>query len=544
MKNIFQSISFSKPKKSSFDLTHMRKFSFEPGRLYPILCQEVLPGDKWNYDVSALVRMQAMISPIMHMVDVCSYQFFVPDRLTMERSKFEVFITGGKDGNGEDAQGNTVQIPHCFFWASGSSTTAQNIQWLNTGTLADYLGIGLGSDLGAGVMGINMMPFIGFWLIWNEYFRDQNVHPDYVGLYPGIFQATGNITAAIHAARTSATNPFPFFEVPRVCWEKDYFRSALPFAQRGAPVETPLTGTATVTYKDVSTVRRSDGGLPFDTDPLFAETTQGDLMTQSSVGPTTGRVENIDDVTLTSGGFTINALRLAARLQEWLERMARGGARYIEQIKSQFGVTSSDARLQRPEYLSGGKMPVHISEVLQTTPTNETPIGDMAGHGVAAGKLTGFNRFFEEHGKLYSFIFLRPKATYQNGIPRMFTQRFDKLNWAWPPFAHLGEQEILRGEIFANLEPGENDATWGYQQRYAEYKYIPSTVHGEFRDLLDHWHWGEIFENAPTLNGVFMSCDPPSRIFNVEQTGDPLYCIVTNRITAIRPLPYYGEPSL
>lgn len=502
-----------------------------------------------------------MLAPIMHMVDVYNYSFFVPDRLAMERNKFEIFITGGKNGDGKDALGNTIEIPYVVFNRNATITSsAASISWDRlignpTENLMDFLGLTVdGSQVvtdPVATFKINMMPVIQFWRIWNEYFRDQNLHPDVVDLYPGIFEATGNITAAVYAALTNATvaNRLAFFSLPYVCWEKDYFTSALPFAQRGNPVETPLTGSASVTYKPSSTIHAFDnsataaGTLLHGTLPASPA---GGTLVDSNGGGKTFRVENIDEIELSTGGFTINQLRLASRLQEWLEKMARGGSRYIEQIKMHFGVTSSDARLQRPEFLGGGKIPVHISEVLQTAPdpADVTPLADMSGHGVTSGKINNFGRFFEEHGRIISIMFMRPRTAYLNGVPREWTHRFDKLDWAWPSFAHLGEQEIANSEIYATFGPNDA-AAFGYQSRYAEYKYIPSTVHGAFRFNLNFWHWSRIFETAPTLSKEFVEADPSNRIFNVIGGDDEkCYCIVNNKITAVRPLPYFSTPAL
>lgn len=542
MGNIFTSGVGGSLKKSAFNLSHSRKFSFAPGGCYPILCEETLPGDKWSYDVNALVRFQPMISPVMHLIDVYSYGFKVPARLCMEYSKFEVFITGGEKGDGKDAQGNTVQIPYVNVHDGASGSGAINVNWFAAGTLSDYLGINIAAS-GTDTIRLQVMPFLAFWRIWCEYFRDQNLFPDYVSLYPNVFQNQGDITPYIYAAMNDATNPMAFFDIPPVCWEKDYFTSALPFAQRGDAVETPLTGTATVTYKPVSAYMDSAGGsLSGSAASLPASVTPAPNVLTGGGEPS--RVENIEDVELVSGGFTINALRVAARLQEWLEKMARGGARYIEQMFSQWRVTSSDARLQRPEFLGGGKIPVSISEVLQTGENGTTPLAEMAGHGLAAGKVNGWSTYCEEHCYVISLFFLRPRTSYQQGLRRMFTHRFDKLDWAWPSFAHLGEQEVAQSEIYATLDNSDNAGTFGYQMRYAEYKYIPSTVHGEFKTTLKVWHWGRIFVAPPTLSKEFVSCDPSPRIFNVIQDGDPLYAIVSNRINCVRSLPYRGEPYL
>lgn len=546
--NIFENVASRKPQKSKFNLTHSRKMSFAPGDLYPIMVQETLPGDRWDYDMNTLVRFQPLQSPMMHLVDVYCYSFFIPWRLCMERNSFETFITGGENGDGKTAQGVFVSIPRCTIVnnATSSSIAGINANNFNTGTLADYLGISLNAiTTGTGIT-INFMPFLAFWRMWCEYFRDQNLQTNWVELYPNLFNGQGDITDLIYQAFTDPTNPFPIFTIPQVCWEKDYFTSALPFAQRGAPVETPLVGNASWTYRAqaltdkpaTAAAGQLRAGTAADAPIVHAQGVDGSGTT-TPIG-----IDNIEDIELNSGGFTINALRLASRLQEWLEKMARGGARYIEQIKSHFGVTSSDARLQRTEYLSGGKIPVSISEVLQTGENGTTPLGEMSGHGIAAGKVTHFNKFFEEHGCIISVMFLRPKTAYQQGIPRLFTHRFDKLDWAWPSFAHLGEQEIAQSELYATLNGVNNANTFAYQQRYAEYKYIPSTVHGEFKTTLDFWHWGRIFATPPTLSPEFVTCDPSTRVFNVIQDGDPLYAIVSNRVTCIRPLPYHGEPTL
>lgn len=546
--NIFQSISLSRPKKSAFNLSHARKFSFDPGRAVPTLAQEVLPSDQWSYDCNALLRFQPLLSPIMHLVDMYNYTFFVPNRLNMGSGLFEIFITGGVNGDGLDDNGDFVAPPHVTMYVvtPGIVNTFGMDNVGLPGMLLDYLGVS-NSLTGASnttPQFLSMFPVLSYWRIWCEYFRDPNLHPDYVTLYPGIFRSRGNIGAAITAAIADPDNPFDFWNVPKVCWEKDYFRSALPFAQRGSPVETPLTGTADLTYKPVSSVLQSASGLPPDAaGSLTVNGVSDPLIVPDTITPQTGRIENIDEVTLTTGGFTINALRLAARLQEWMERMARGGYRYIEQMMSHFGVRSSDARLQRSEYLAGGKIPVHISEVLQTSQSGSTPLAEMAGHGVAAGKVAGFNKFFEEHGMLISISFVRPRTGYQQGTPRMFTQRLNKLDYAWPTFANLGEQEVLNSEIYWNGDVTDN-TTFGYQQRYAEYKYIPSTVHGDFKTSLNFWHWGDIFATRPTLSPEFVECSPDPRIFNVLQDDQKMYCIINNQITAVRPLPYYGEPTL
>lgn len=550
--NPFQTIGSRRPESSQFDLSHTRKFSFSPGFLYPILCAEAIPSDVFTYDANAVVRMAPMLSPIMHMVDVCVHSFFYPERLTMARGNFETFITGGQLGDGKNANGDTIDPPYFFVQNDGASgpTSFRLSEWFGPSSLADFLGMQyhIGAA-GTTSTRINARPFIAFWRIYCEYFRDQNVDPDWVTLYPDIFDAPagGNVTSAIYTAMTTGgPNLFTFFTLPRVCWEKDYFTSALPFAQRGEAVEAPLSGTAVINYKTQSDVLTSAGVPVVGGYPLEGGNPPDAGLFIGAPLDVAARIENIDNVALATGGFSIAALRTAARLQEWLEKMATGGARYIEQIKAQFGVTSSDARLQRAEYLGGGKIPMHISEVVQSAPDGATPLAEMAGHGVTAGQITNFKKFVEEHGYFMVFIYLRPKTSYQQGLPRMFWNRFDKLDYAWPSFARIGEQEVLTKELYFNAVLADDNEVFGYQQRYAEYKYIPSTVHGLFQTDLSHWHWGRIFGGAaPTLSPDFVHCDPSDRIFNVLGAEyDSLYCIVQNRITARRPLPYYGEPHL
>lgn len=321
-------------------------------------------------------------------------------------------------------------------------------------------------------------------------------------------------------------------------WKKDYFCSLLPWAQRGAEVLLPFDD---VNYKEWSEVTNTpDSVVPGDL------TTDGNyLLAPTAGGPAVARIENIENI----GAPTINELRRAYRLQEWLENNARGGARYIEQILSHFGVKSSDARLQRPEYLGGGSTNVVISEVLNTAgyvgPEGEGGVqGRMAGHGVGIGRTNSFKRSFEEHGYILGIMSVLPTASYFQGIPRHFS-RFDKFDFAFPEFANIGEQEVLNQEIYANWSgtKEEREATLGYTPRYAEYKTGFSRVAGDFRTSLKFWHYGQIYDNPPALNADFIKYNNDNRIFNaIDEDIDNIYVYANNNITAIRPLPYFGTP--
>ncbi len=249
----------------------------------------------------------------------------------------------------------------------------------------------------------------------------------------------------------------------------------------------------------------------------------------------------------TATSSSINDLRQAFRLQEWLEKNARGGSRYIEVIKSHFGVTSSDARLQRPEYLGGGKSPVSISEVLQTSETgvastDPTPQGNMAGHGVNVGGGNNFSYYAQEHGYIIGLMSIQPKTAYFQGIPKHF-KKFDKFDFYFPSFAHLGEQPIYNYELYAT-GTSQDDDTFGYTPRYAEYKHMHSSVHGEFKDTLLFWHMARKFDTLPALNEDFINCEPTKRIFAVElQSAETIYAHVFHDLKATRLMPYFGTPK-
>nr|QJB20887.1 MAG: major capsid protein [Microvirus sp.] len=506
---IFDAIKPNKVKRNKFSLSHERKFSMNMGDLVPIMCQEIVPGDSFRVNTETLMRLAPMLAPIMHRVNVFTHYFFVPNRLLW--MEWEEFITGGRTG--------TANPVHPYIGAPSFSVPES---LYDKGSLWDYLGLPTGIKVGDQIT-VNALPFRAYQLIWNEYYRDQNLMTEI-----DISQASGlepNLAAMLTLRKR--------------CWEKDYFTSCLPFAQRGAEALIPFS--AEVNYKDVSEVKFANGSTPTQVYDIMGD---DELM----VGlDTRGRIENIENIE--NGTSTINDLRRAIKIQEWLERAARGGSRYIESILSHFGVRSSDARLQRPEYLGGGKSPVVISEVLSTVGTVEetefAPQGTMSGHGISVGNRNGFKKSFEEHGFVIGIMSVLPRTSYQQGVPRSFL-RTDKFDYYWPEFAHLGEQEVFNEEVFYNAgQPATNGQIFGYQSRYAEYKYCPSTVHGDMRDELDFWHMGRKFESAPALNSSFVTADPTHRIFAVEDEDiHKLWVQIYNEVDALRPMPFFGEPSL
>lgn len=508
--NIFQKIQIRKPKLNKFDLSHERKMSAKMGKLIPIMLQDVIPGDKFRVNSEILMRLAPMLAPVMHRVNVYTHYFFVPNRLIWD--EWETFITGGEDG---------LQAPISPYFVTDFETSAPLMQ---KGSLSDYFGLPVGPTTEmehAAGMFLSALPFRAYQLIYNEYYRDQNL--------------TDKI--AFSRASGAVTDLDLILPIRNRCWEKDYFTSALPWAQRGGAVGVPLSADEQPTFYETD-------GDPYT--PVSAANLQvssaGKLT--SAAGPT--------QLLMDSGNtITVNDLRTAVRLQEWLEKNARGGSRYIEQILSHFGVISSDSRLQRPEYLGGGVQPVVISETLSTVGTTdvgiEAPQGNMAGHGISVGRTNSFKKSFEEHGFVIGIMSVLPKTAYQQGVERLW-QRANKTEYFWPEFANLGEQEIKKGELYHDFGAAayaDNWATWGYQSRYAEYRYKCSSVHGDFRDDFSFWHMGRIFTASPSLNENFVISDPTKRIFAVEDPDvDDLYVQIYNDVSALRPMPYYASPTL
>lgn len=503
-----------KIRKSKFDLSHERKLTLNMGELVPVMLQEVLPGDKFKVNTELFMRLAPMLAPTMHRVQVFVHYHFVPYRLCW--SEFQDFITGGRDGD---------LAPVVPFLDFGSPTAAD--RWKN-GSLADYFGLPT-YPTGATLQNptpISALPFRAYQLIYNEYYRDQNL--------------SNPVPVPLTSGAVSGQQLLDITQIRKRAWEKDYFTSALPWAQRGDPAKVPVE-----TDLAPAKVMHAEGS---NSAPGTAPGVQ-QLGTLAD-GTLTDSGSSLSKLTIENESFvTAEAIRVGQRMQEWLERNARGGARYIEQILAHWGVLSSDARLQRPEYLGGGKVPVVMSEVLSTFQfsgdAEGEPQGNMSGHGISAGSGLGFNRRFEEHGVIIGIMSVLPKTNYQQGIHRMW-KRFDKFDFPWPVFANLGEQEVKESELYwdATSAPTQ-DGTFGYQERYAECKYGHSTTHGYFRDSLDFWGMTRIFASKPSLNENFVMSDPTTRIFAVtDPDTHHLYCQLYNRVSAIRALPFYGTPRI
>ena len=514
---IFDFVRSSKPRRSNFDLSHERKQSMRMGRLTPCLLHEVVPGDTYSLRSEILLRFAPLIAPVMHRINVYTHYFFIPNRILWK--EWEDFITGGDDG--------TLQP------AYPQLTTVDN-QWV--GSLADYMGLPVTSDTRNNALTFSALPFLGYNKVFNEYYRDQNLQAKVID----------NVLDWKNASSTT-----DIMKILTRAYEKDYFTSALPYPQKGQPVQLPVTHN--ITRSDIQFLTQSEvkdsGGAQAPNSDLQ---TQGGILTDGAGN--SRRIENIDKITGENSSITIENLRTSNRLQQWLEKQARGGSRYIETLLNHFGVRSSDARLQRPEYLGGGRQPVTISEVLNTAsqinPPNSQdalkPVGDMSGHGISVGSGHGFGKkTFEEHGYILGIMSILPRTAYSQGVHKHW-KRENKLDYYWPEFANLGEQEVKLEELFHEWTstPTNGKKTWAYQSRYAEYKYMQDSVHGNFRDKFEFWHLGRKFANEPTLNEEFIQYDADNRIFAVQEVQDNMFAQIYHDFKARRPMPYFSDPRL
>lgn len=487
-------------KRSKFSLSNYKLLSMRMGQLVPIGLTEVLPGDTVQQSTSALIRCSPLLSPVMHPVNVRIHHWFVPHRIIWE--DFEDFITGGPDGM-DDSIFPTINMTY----ASGSPDTGNN----QVGMLPDYLGV----PPTINNLEVSALPFRAYAMIYNEWYRDQDLQPE----LPIDFASGPDTTTSTALVRAA--------------WEKDYFTSSRPWEQKGPAVTIPLG-----TRADVHGIAGTRPGSSWGPQQQFVDPNGDDPTTlvpaTSSIlwGDTTQRP--YADLQGASA-VTVNVLREALALQRYEEARARYGSRYTEYLRY-LGVRSSDARLQRPEYLGGGKQTIQFSEVLQTAEGSD-PVGEMRGHGISAMRSNRYRRFFEEHGYIVSMMVVRPKTMYGQGLSRTWNRRI-KEDFFQKELQHIGQQEVLNKEVYA-AHSNANDV-FGFQDRYDEYRRSESTIAGEFRtSVLDYWHFARIFSGDVALNGDFVECLPTERTF-ASQINDTLYVMANHSIQARRLLARTG----
>lgn len=512
--------------RSKFNRSHVLKTTFDEGKLIPIFVDEVLPGDSFKLKVTTFTRMATPIFPVMDNLYLETFFFFVPCRLIWDN--FQKFM-GEQENPGDSTD---FLIP---------TYQANNITAVSVGTLGDYFGLPTVSNVP-----FNILPFRAYWLIWNEWFRDENLQDS---------APVSKADAGQAWSDTTPVNGFNWYDPAPRGKRYDYFTSCLPWPQKGPGVELPLGDTAPITYVDNGQTykyltfkdpNRDYGNLvaPLSGNGnIHIDGTKGAVWSSLPAGEFVPMVADLSS----ASAATINSLRQAFQLQRYYEKDARGGTRYIEKIKSHFGVTSPDARLQRPEYLGGHSDRININPVVQTSSTDTTsPQGSLAAFGVSGARYHGFSKSFVEHGYIIGLANVRADLTYQQGINKMWSRK-TVLDFYWPSFAHLGEQAVLNKEIYAQGSAAD-DEVFGYQERYGEYRYKPSMITGKFRSTyaqsLDAWHFSQKFENLPTLSNQFIQDHPPiSRCLAVPSEPHFLMDAAFN-LQCVRPMPLFGTPGL
>ena len=525
---VFSQIPSVVRPRSKFNRDRYYKSTFNAGLLIPIFLDEVLPGDTFSVSTTSFARLSTLITPFMDNLYLDFFFFFVPNRLVWDN--WQRFC--GEQDNPEDS--TDFLVPQINSSISSLS-------------LGDYFGLPvIGRDIS-----FSALPFRAYNLIWNEFFRDENLQnsltvpkddgPDNINLYKLRYRGKR---------------------------KSNQFTSALPWPQKGPGVELPIGGTAPVigngnalgvSFSSSSLRYLAGNGSAFvvannSTPPVLPASTSATAAPSNNVfyGVSTdpeksGLIADLSSAT----AVTINSMREAFQVQKWYEQLARGGSRYRELLLSMFGVNTGDARLQRPEYLGGGSTPIQVHSVVQASATDSVaPQGNLAGYGIAGANGIGFQKSFVEHGHVIGLVSVRGDYGFQQGIDRMWSRR-TKFDFYWPAFAHLGEVPVLNKEIYVQPSAADaslDDQAFGYQERWYEYRYANNHITGKLRSgitgSLDIWHLAQYFANTPTLNSTFIEENPPvNRVLAVQTEPQFIFDSVI-RCRCSRVMPVYSTPGL
>lgn len=528
--------------RSTFDRSHSIKTTFDVSEVIPFDVIEVLPGDTINLDTSKVVRLQPLVAPIYDNIYLDTYWFFVPNRLVWTHWRE---LMGE---NTDSAWAPTVE------YSVPQVTAPADTGWTK-GTIADYMGI----PTGVAGLSVNALPFRGYAMIMNEWFRDQNVtDPIYFPVDDAdvVGANTGDDINSLY----KGAQPF------KAAKYHDYFTSTLPAPQKGADVALPLGVFAPVGTRNDSHAFAGSKSLTWNIDGLsdgnrydvgLSVLTGGSVI--ATVDKNSGRHDETADVRIlpnnlyadlsNATGATINELRTAFQVQKLLEKDALGGSRYTELIRQHFGTTSPDARLQRPEYLGGNRIPLNINQVLQTSQTDTTPLGTTGAYSHTVDYNGDFEKSFTEHGFVFGLMVARYDHSYQQGLNRMWSRK-DRYDYYWPVFANLGNMAVLNKEIYAQ-NTSADDEVFGYQEAYADYRYAPSIVTGEMRsnvhDSLDAWHLADNYDSLPTLSDGWIREDKSNvdRALMVSSSvTNQLFADIYVKNKHTRVMPYFSIPGL
>jgi hypothetical protein len=505
--------------RSSFDCQSTHKTTFDAGYLVPVYVDEVLPGDTFNLKMTAFARLSTPLYPIMDNMHLESFFFFVPNRLIWDN--WQKFM--GQQNNPADSI--SYVVPQQVSPANGYAI----------GSLQDYMGLPTVGQVTA----TKTVSHCAFWtraynLIYNEWFRDENLQNSVV-----VDKGDGPDTVANYTLLRRGKR-------------KDYFTSALPWPQKGSSVTLPLGTTAPVNLTgnlEFATALSGNRTVSLSSIGSDQAVRYSGAIASGNVTAVTGLYADLSTAT----AATINQLRQSFQIQKLLERDARGGTRYTEIIRSHFGVISPDARLQRPEYLGGGTTSININPIAQTSGTNAsgttTPLGTLASMGTGLAHNHGFTQSFVEHGVILGIVAVRADLTYQQGLQKMWS-RSTRYDFYFPAFATLGEQAVLNKEIYVTGDTTDT-GVFGYQERWAEYRYYPSRISSLFRSTaagtIDGWHLAQKFTSVPTLNTTFIQDTPPlerALAVGAEANGQQFIFDSFFNVKKARPMPMYSVPGL